>query len=95
MSAADEPWHLDKRVPLALIVSLSIQTAAMVWWAATTSARIEGHERRLIAVEATARAQAEDGRKSSEALVRLDERVAGQTAILRRIEEQLARRPAQ
>lgn len=39
--AADAKWHLDKRVPIALIVTIAIQTAGIVWWAASVSARIE------------------------------------------------------
>lgn len=33
-------WHLDKRVPLALIVTIFIQTAGAFWWAATIAARV-------------------------------------------------------
>ena len=93
MQQAAEPWHLDKKVPLALILSLSVQTAAMIWWAATLSARVDDHDRRIERVEITGRTQADESRKASEALVRLDERMAGQTAILQRIEAQIARRP--
>lgn len=34
MTDATEPggWHLDKRVPIALIVTLVLQTAGAVWW---------------------------------------------------------------
>lgn len=31
----DEPqsnWHLDKRIPIALIFALIVQTAGAVWW---------------------------------------------------------------
>lgn len=90
--AAAGPWHLDKKVPLALILSLIVQTAAMVWWAATLSARVDDHDRRIGQVETSGKSQADESRKMSEALVRLDERMAGQTAILQRIEAQIARR---
>ncbi len=33
-----EQWHLDKRVPVALIAALLMQTALGVWWAATMDA---------------------------------------------------------
>ena len=33
-------WHLDRRVPIALIVALMIQTSAGIWWAATLTARV-------------------------------------------------------
>ena len=40
-------WHLDKRVPIALIVSLAVQTAGLVWWAATLEGRINDATRRI------------------------------------------------
>lgn len=43
-------WHLDKRVPVALIFAMCVQTAGIVWWGATTSERLSNLERR---VEAT------------------------------------------
>jgi hypothetical protein len=36
-----EPWHLDKRVPLALIGVILLQTLALGWWAATITARVQ------------------------------------------------------
>jgi len=37
---ADEPWHLDKRVPVALILTLLMQSALAVWWASSLSADV-------------------------------------------------------
>lgn len=34
-------WHLDKRLPVALIVALLVQAASSLWWAASFSARTE------------------------------------------------------
>lgn len=31
-------WHLDRRIPGALILAVMLQTAGIVWWAATLSA---------------------------------------------------------
>jgi hypothetical protein len=42
----DEQWHLDKRVPLALILTIVIQTAGLVWWASSLSERVNSLERR-------------------------------------------------
>lgn len=33
-------WHLDKRVPLAIIMTIFIQTAGIVWWAANLENRV-------------------------------------------------------
>ena len=43
----DRQWHLDKKVPLALIVTIIAQTMAIVWWAATASARLDQLERQV------------------------------------------------
>ena len=42
---ASESWHLDKRVPVALIITIMMQTVAAVWWAASLSARVDALER--------------------------------------------------
>ncbi len=38
---ADRHWHLDKRVPIALIVTIVIQTGGMAWWASNLSTRVD------------------------------------------------------
>jgi selenophosphate synthetase-related protein len=40
-----QAWHLDRRVPIALIVALAVQTSGIVWWAANLSARVDVHAR--------------------------------------------------
>ncbi len=37
---AQEPWHLDRKVPIALIVTIIVQTAGIVWWAANVDTRL-------------------------------------------------------
>jgi hypothetical protein len=39
-SPAARRWRLDKRVPIALIVTLVLQAGAAVWWAAKLDSRI-------------------------------------------------------
>lgn len=43
----DANWHLDKRVPVAIIVALIMQTSGMVWWAAQASERLNSVERTI------------------------------------------------
>jgi hypothetical protein len=40
-----QAWHLDRRVPIALIVALAVQTSGIVWWAASLSGRVDQHAR--------------------------------------------------
>lgn len=41
----DRHWHLDKKVPIALIVTIVLQTSAVIWWASSLSARVDYLER--------------------------------------------------
>jgi hypothetical protein len=38
-------WHLDKRVPIALITTLCIQMGLFIWWAGRLSERVDNLER--------------------------------------------------
>lgn len=38
-------WTLDRRVPVALMLTVAAQTMGIVWWAATAQARIDSLER--------------------------------------------------
>lgn len=44
---ADARWHLDKRIPIAIILAILAQTGAGFWWAATTSERVSTLEKRV------------------------------------------------
>ncbi len=35
-----EPWHLDRKVPIALILAILLQTFGAIWWAATQESRL-------------------------------------------------------
>jgi hypothetical protein len=45
-SGDDSRWHLDKRVPIALIFTIIVQTAGLVWWASSLTERVNTLERR-------------------------------------------------
>ncbi|MGE0830808.1 MAG: hypothetical protein AB7O04_15850 [Hyphomonadaceae bacterium] len=43
-------WHLDKRVPIALILALLLEFAGIVWWGAQLSARVDVLERSALVI---------------------------------------------
>lgn len=43
----DNNWHLDKKVPIALIITLALNIGATSWWAATASEKLASLERRI------------------------------------------------
>ena len=38
-------WHLDRRVPISLIVTILLQTAGLVWWASGVENRVAALEK--------------------------------------------------
>jgi len=38
-------WHLDKRVPIALIAAILLQTGTAIWWVAKQGATIRQNSR--------------------------------------------------
>ena len=57
----EDHWHVDRKIPLALILTLAMQTLTAIWWAANVNAR-------LATVEVTAAAS----REVSERITRLE-----------------------
>lgn len=45
---ASREWHLDKRIPVALIVALALQAGGGLWWASNINARVEVVEQALL-----------------------------------------------
>ena len=58
MSEPTNGWHLDRRVPLALIITMTAQLAGIIWWGAQTSARLDYVERQSQSPERLARIEA-------------------------------------
>lgn len=49
---ADRSWHLDKRVPIALIVAMLAQIGTFVWFASGLSHRVDTLERDAVTTRA-------------------------------------------
>lgn len=71
-------WHLDKRVPVALIFAIIIQTATAVWWVSGVSHRVDSaiavndqQNNRIQAVEGVTNAQAVSNATTSAQLAAL------------------------
>lgn len=87
-----EPWHLDRRVPVVLILGMVVQAAGFVWWASSVNSQVQDHGRRIVVMEAADTRMTQEAQRLSEQIARMDERLISQTAILRRIEESLGAR---
>lgn len=86
-----EPWHVDKRVPLALIFAILMQTAGMSWWAASLQERVGTAEDAItrLDVEAqltrsTVQGQAVQSGRLEEQIIGLRADISALTRILER-----------
>lgn len=84
MTDDDGHWHLDRKVPLAIIIAIVAQTVAATWWAASLAAKVEMIENRVNKTEARAEKAETEARGLGERLIRLE---AGNTAILEQVRE--------
>lgn len=76
-------WHLDKRVPIALIIAIAVQSGSMVWWAASASERLNALERK-----------AEIFAPQAERLARVETKLEGVQDGITEIKSILRREPA-
>lgn len=87
-----EPWHLDKRVPIALIIAIAMQTMGIVWWASSLDHRVRTIEREVMALMQADSVQRDELRRTTEYLARLDERVSQMMGVLREMRDELRAR---
>lgn len=88
-----EPWLLDRKVPIALIVTIVVQTVAVVWWASGIHHRVATVEAmqlvlasRTTAIEAASRTEV--GALRAELQTRNERTLDGQRVLSEQIIEQ-------
>lgn len=91
IASEDRHWSLDKRVPLALIFAMLMQTAAIVWWAADLSANDHMQDNRIQKLEHEADQQAAALTAIAIRLEKIDGRLETQVQLMQRIEKRLAK----
>jgi len=73
-------WHFDKRIPVALIITLGLQTAGVFFWMGQLSVRIDQLENRALSAAT-----------NSSRLTRLEVQLEQVGATLKRIEQRMER----
>ena len=85
MSENTESWHLDKRVPIALILTLALQTSAAVWWAASIQHRVGANEMAVQRLDAVVQIQRDASQSQAIQLGRIEEQIGGLRADIARL----------
>lgn len=44
---SDASWHVDRKVPVAVIIALVFQTGGFIWWGAKADERLSSLERKV------------------------------------------------
>lgn len=44
----DRRWHLDRRVPMATIFAILLQTAGVIWWGSSLNERVNQLEAKAV-----------------------------------------------
>jgi TolA-binding protein len=78
-------WHLDKRVPIAIITAIAVQTFGIVWWAATLSARVDVNTRDFDRVSSELIVLRELVHQQNVRHARLEEQITGMRADIDRL----------
>ena len=68
---------MDKRVPIALIIALCVQTGGGIWWASGINMQVMRHDRDLIRVEAVANSNRTAANSQEVQVARLTEQISG------------------
>jgi len=88
-------FHIDKRVPIALIVTIVVQTAGIVWWAAGIQATQEQAAVNVARIE-TRVDRIDTARDDlNTRVIRIEEKLVGQTDMLQRILRSVETRPTE
>lgn len=87
-----EPWHLDKRVPVAFIFALFLQLSGFIWYAAKMDARLYNLENKQESFDAWKNGIQNSYAEMAQTLARLDERMIATQSILIDIKQELKKR---
>lgn len=87
--APRERWHVGKEIPLAMVLTIMLQSAAAIWWARGIDAKGEDHERRLTTLE-----REREGMRAAERLAVIEATVSEIRKSQDRVEQLLQSRVA-
>jgi Tfp pilus assembly protein PilO len=82
---AENHWHLDKRVPVAIIVAIFLQTAGAIWWAATIEGRVTANEAQIIRLDARDETMRVAAQTQAVQLGRIEEQLTGMRTDIARL----------
>jgi hypothetical protein len=80
-------WTLDKHIPVAVVLTILVQTGGVIWWGARLDSHVSNHEVRIVQLEKAA----QERLGTYERIVRLEAQQEATARQLLRLEEVLGR----
>lgn len=76
---AEASWHFDRRIPIALIATIVIQTGAAIWWASSVNSFMADSQKGAAVLADRVQAVESDSDSLDRRLVRFEVLLEGQT----------------
>ncbi len=76
-------WHFDRRIPLALILTIVLQTGAAIWWASSVNSFMDKSREEALAISSRVKAVEGANNDVNLKLVRFETLLEGVTERLR------------
>jgi hypothetical protein len=91
MAYQKEQWHLDKRVPVAIIFAIFMQTAGAIWWASSIQSRVLANENSIARLTDNSEDLRAAVHEQAIQLGRIEEQITGLRADIQRMLNALER----
>ena len=91
MAYQKEQWHLDKRVPVAIIFAIFMQTAGAIWWASSIQNRVSTNENSIARLTDSSEDLRDAVHEQAIQLGRIEEQITGLRADIQRMLNALER----
>jgi Tfp pilus assembly protein PilO len=72
---SDEPWHLNKSVPLTLVFTIAVQTVALVWFISQLNSTVDSNTRDIIRVQTEVKVMERTVQTQAVSMARIDENI--------------------
>ena len=80
-------WHFDKRIPLALIGTIILQTGAAIWWASMVNSYIDDDRRGSVTISERISAVERDNSANGNRMTRVEVLLETQGDLLKEIRD--------
>ena len=86
----DEAWHLDKKVPLGLILGLALNAFSLIWFASKLDSRVTTLELRDAVTTSELAKMKENADGAKDRLIRLEDKLENILEELKKIDARMA-----